>query len=98
MTTTQQPITQPTQNGLGISTFVVGLVGAVLGTIPILGVPALICGLTGFGLGLGALRRLHKKTADNRVMSWFGVVLSVLAVVLGIIGIAIVEHAFSSAS
>lgn len=78
------------RNGLGIAAFCCGIVGSVLGIIPILGIPALACGLTGFGLGLGALRRLRHRWADNKVMTWFGLVLSVLAVVLGVVGIVIV--------
>jgi hypothetical protein len=81
------------RNGLGIAALVCGIVGSVVGLIPILGIPALACGLTGFGLGLGALRRLRHRWADNKVMTWFGVVLSVLAVVLGIVGIVIVFKA-----
>lgn len=94
MVTTGQPQAPPGhRNGLGISSFVCGIVGTVLGFIPILGVPALALGLTGFGLGLGALRRLRHRWADNKVMTWFGVVLSVVAVALGIVGMVIVFKA-----
>ena len=83
------------RNGLGISAFVLGLAGSVVGLIPILSIPALISGLIGFGLGLGGLRRLRCRTADNRVMTWVGTVFSVLAVVLGIVGMVIVAKAFN---
>jgi uncharacterized membrane protein len=83
------------RNGLGISAFVLGLAGSVVGLIPILSIPALISGLIGFGLGLGGLRRLRRRTADNRVMTWVGTVFSVLAVVLGIVGMVIVAKAFN---
>jgi hypothetical protein len=82
------------RNGLGISSFVTGLVGSVFGMIPILGIPALALGLIGFGLGLGGVRRLAKHRADNKVMTILGVIFSVLAVVLGIVGLVIVDHAF----
>lgn len=89
VSTTPQP--QP-RNGLGISAFILGIVGSVFGLVPILGIPALICGLVGVGLALGALRRLHRHRADNKVMTWFGAGLSVLAVILSIVGIAIVNR------
>lgn len=96
MSTTQVPPQQGlppkvTKNGLGIAAFVLGIVGSVIGLIPLLGIPAIILGLIGIGLALGAFRRLHKGGADNRVMTWFGAVLSVLAVILGVVGVAIVN-------
>ncbi len=90
---TTATITTGHRNGLGISSFVLGIVGSVIGLIPILGIPALASGLTGLGLGLAGLRRLRHRWADNRVMNWIGVVLSVLAVVLGIVGMVIVTKA-----
>ncbi len=86
------PAAVPARNGLGISAFVLGIVGTVMGTIPILGIPALACGLTGTGLGLGAYRRLRARTADNKVMTRIGLVLSVVAIILGIVGIVIVTR------
>jgi hypothetical protein len=94
-TTTTSPAAVTPRNGLGIASFVCGLTGAVAGLIPILAIPALAAGLTGFGLGLAARARLHRRTADNTVMTWFGLGLSLLAVVLGVVGFVIVEHAFS---
>jgi hypothetical protein len=82
------------RNGLGIASFVTGITGSVLGMIPILGIPALLLGLIGFGLGLGGVRRLRKGRADNKVLTVIGVLASVLAVVLGIVGLVIVDHAF----
>jgi hypothetical protein len=83
------------RNGLGIAAFVLGLAGSVVGLIPILSIPALISGLIGFGLGLGGHRRLRRHKADNKVMTWVGTVFSVLAVVLGIVGMVIVAKAFN---
>lgn len=90
-----QPTSIPARNGLGIAAFVCGLAGSVVGLIPILSIPALASGLVGFGLSLGAQRRLHRHQADNKVMTWFGTVFSVLAVVLAIIGMVIVANAFN---
>jgi hypothetical protein len=82
------------RNGLGIASFCLGLAGTVVGLIPILSIPALASGLIGFGLGLGGVRRLRKHRADNRVMTILGVIASILAVVLGIVGMVIMQHAF----
>lgn len=89
---------QPQRNGLGIASFVLGIVGTVIGGIPIMGIPALACGLVGFGLGLGALRRLRKRWADNKVLTWIGFALSIVAVVLGIIGMVTVIRAANQLS
>jgi hypothetical protein len=83
------------RNGLGIAAFVLGLAGSVVGLIPILSIPALISGLIGFGLGLGGHRRLRHRQADNKVMTRAGILFSVLAVVLGIVGMVIVAKAFN---
>jgi hypothetical protein len=83
------------RNGLGIAAFVLGIVGSVTGLIPLLSIPALICGLTGFGLGLGGVRRLGKRTADNKVMTVLGVFASILAIVLAVVGMVIMFRAFN---
>ena len=87
------PAPEP-HNGFGITALVLGIVGCVLGLIPILGIPAIALGLIGLVFGGLALRRIQEKTATNKVMSWFGAVLSAGALVLGVIGIVIVTHAF----
>ena len=81
------------RNGLGIAAFVLGIVGSVTGLIPLLSIPALICGLTGFGLG--GVRRLGKRTADNKVMTVLGVFASILAIVLAVVGMVIMFRAFN---
>src|SRR4029077_17247714 len=50
-------------------------------------------GLIGFGFGMGGVKRLRNKRADNKVMTILGVIVSVLAVVLGVVGMIIVQHA-----
>jgi predicted PurR-regulated permease PerM len=81
------------KNGFGITAFICGIAGAICGLIPILSVPALAAGLIGFGFGMGGVKRLRSKRADNKVMTILGVIVSVLAVVLGVIGMIIVQHA-----
>ena len=101
----QAQVYQPVQfqrfesrNGFGITALVLGIIGLVLGIIPILGIPAIILGLVGLvfgGLGLGRVRR---GVATNKAMSWTGVVLSTLALTLGIIGCVIVTNAANQLS
>jgi hypothetical protein len=81
------------KNGFGITAFICGIAGAICGLIPILSVPALAAGLIGFGFGMGGVKRLRSKRADNKVMTILGVIVSVLAVVLGVIGMIIVQKA-----
>jgi len=83
------------KNGFGITAFCAGLAGTVLGLIPILSIPALICGLIGFGFGMGGVKRLRSKRADNKVMTILGVIASVLAVVLGVVGFVIMQNAIT---
>ncbi len=80
------------RNGLGIASFCTALPGAIMGMIPILGIPALAAGLVAFGLGLGARRRIRRGQADNKVMTWLGILAGLLAVTLGIYGIYTVTH------
>jgi hypothetical protein len=81
------------KNGFGITAFICGIAGMICGLIPILSVPALAAGLIGFGFGMGGVKRLRSKRADNKVMTIIGVIVSVLAVVLGVIGFIIVQKA-----
>jgi hypothetical protein len=81
------------KNGFGITAFICGIAGAICGLIPILSIPALAAGLIGFGFGMGGVKRLRSKRADNKVMTILGVIVSVLAVVLGVVGFIIVQNA-----
>lgn len=81
------------RNGLGISSFVLGLVASIIGLVPIMGIPALASGLVGLGLGLGNIGRTRRHEAGK---GWTiaGIALSVLGTVLAIVGIVIVQRAF----
>lgn len=90
------PPSQPqARNGFGITALVLGIVGVVIGTIPILGIPALAVGAVGIVFGGLALGRVRKRVATNKKMSWWGLSLSAVAVVLGIVGVVIVSNAFN---
>lgn len=85
-----EPAAPPT-NGLAITALCLGIAGAVIGLVPILGLFAIALGAAGLVVGLVALK--NSKRRGRRKMSWAAVVVSVLAVVLGIIGVAIVDDA-----
>jgi uncharacterized membrane protein len=92
--TVQQPMVP--RNGLGISSFVLGLVATLLALVPfgiIISAPAAIVGIA---LGLSNLPRLRKHIADNTVMTWFGIVLSALGIVLAIVAVAALYHGLTT--
>lgn len=77
-------------NGLAVASLVCGIVGVVLGLIPILFVITIPLGLIGVILGAVALRR-----PQRRAMAWWGVALGLVALALGVWGAVIVDKAFS---
>lgn len=89
----QSPAQQ--KNGLGISSFICGLVACVIGMIPLFGIPALAAALVGLGLGLGNIGRTRRHEA-SKVWTILGVVFSVIGVILAIVGIVIVTKAFNN--
>ena len=80
------------KNGLGISSFVLGIVSIVIVWIPFVWMVTLPVSLTGLGLGLGNLMRLHAKRAHNPVLTWIGVGLSAAATLIAIFAWALLLH------
>lgn len=78
-------------NGLAVASLVLGVVGALFGLIPLTFFIAFACGAVGLCLGIPAVRA--SKRNGRRVMAWFGTGLSVLALVLGVVGVVIVNSA-----
>ena len=77
---------QGTKNGLGTASFVLGIVGMAFSLIPFAGMfLALPVAFTGLGVGLGGVYRLFKGRSDNKALTWIGVGLSLLAIVLSIV-------------
>ncbi|GAA4284227.1 hypothetical protein GCM10022261_17580 [Brevibacterium daeguense] len=73
------------KNGLGIAALVLGLVGIALAFIPFVGLFLSIpLGLIGAVLAIFGLVRVSKGVATNKVMSIFGLVTSILAIVIAI--------------
>nr|WP_296779081.1 DUF4190 domain-containing protein [Rhodococcus sp. (in: high G+C Gram-positive bacteria)] len=85
----QQPI-NPEKNGLGLASLILAIVGLVFGIIPFTGFICLILGIVGLALGFAGLSRVRKNKATNKKTAISGIVVSVLAIALGIWGITIV--------
>jgi hypothetical protein len=84
-------------NGLAIAALVCGIVGAVIGLVPILFVGAWALGAVALTLGLLARRRAKRTPEAGRGrMALAGVLLGVVAITLGGVGVAIVDDAFDS--
>lgn len=69
---------------------ILAVVGLVFGIIPFTGFICLILGIVGLILGLAGMSRVRKNKATNKKTAISGVVVSVLAIALGIWGITIV--------
>jgi hypothetical protein len=89
----QQPVyvmQQPERNGLALAAMILGIIGVVVGLIPLFFLGAWICGVLAFIFGLvGRGKQKHVR----RKMAWSGVILGVVAVSLGIVGVVIVNNA-----
>ncbi|NIL74918.1 DUF4190 domain-containing protein [Rhodococcus sp. B10] len=84
-----QPV-NPEKNGFGLASLILAIVGLVFGIIPLTGFICLILGIIGLALGFAGLSRVRKNRATNKKTAISGIVVSVLAIALGIWGITIV--------
>ena len=80
------------RKGLAIASMVVGIVAAVLGLIPLFGLFALAGGIVAVVLGLLAASKA-KKAHQPRGIARAGWIVGVVAIVLGVVGMAIVNSA-----
>jgi hypothetical protein len=76
---------------MAVAALVCGIVGVVIGLIPILGIGALALGLVAVVLGFISWRR---GKAAGRKQGRAGIILGVVAIVLSVIGMVIVSNAF----
>lgn len=73
---------------MGTAALVLGILGIVLGFIPVLGIgAALLFGLIGAVLGILGMKKAKQGLATNKGMALAGTILSVLAIVLGIVSL-----------
>lgn len=99
---TDQPTAVPVaaiSNGSATAAMVLGIVGAAFGLIPILGFLALILGVLAIVFGFGGRRKLRRgETLRGKGAATSGIVLGVVAIGLGIWGMAIVFGALDQLS
>lgn len=88
-------VPQAARNGLGISSFVLGLLGCVFGLMSIGAILALPTSAVGLGLGLANIGRLRGHTASNGVMTGIGIGLSAIGILLSVIDILILNDVYS---
>ncbi|MGA6168230.1 MmpS family transport accessory protein [Amycolatopsis magusensis] len=74
----QAPQQQPPRNGIGITGFVLGLVGLVFSPIPFIGVVAWPLVILGLIFSIFGVVRVNKGVATNKVLSIVGIVASVI--------------------
>jgi lysylphosphatidylglycerol synthetase-like protein (DUF2156 family) len=73
--------------GMGMASLVAGALGVVAGIVPKLGVAALILAVVAFAAGIPSMR--HGTRAAGFRYARIGVVLAVIAVLLGVLNVAI---------
>jgi hypothetical protein len=84
----QLPAAAPAGNGLAVAALVLGIVGVIVGLIPLFFWIALPCGILAVIFGFAGRRR------GRRGMVWTGIITGTLAIVLGVVGPLIVNDAF----
>jgi hypothetical protein len=82
-------------NGLAVAALVLGIVGVVVGLIPLFFVVAWVCGL--LALIFGLIGR-SKRRQERRGMALAGAILGVVAIAVGVVGVIIVNNVLDSVS
>lgn len=80
---------QSSTNGMAVAALVLGIIGAVFGLIPITFFIALICGVLALIFGIVGWRKANRG-AERKGMAIAGLVLSLVALGLGVLGANIV--------
>ncbi|TWP46423.1 DUF4190 domain-containing protein [Lentzea tibetensis] len=83
------PPPPPAQNGMGIASFVLGLLGLLTSFIPVVGIVAWPMVIIGLVLGFVALGKAGRGMATNRGMAVAGIVLSALGLVVCVIWVVL---------
>jgi hypothetical protein len=81
-----------TGKGFAVAAITLGVVGAVIGLVPILGLFAIPMGILAFIFGLVGVRRA-KRVQAPKALARAGWILGVVAVGFGVLGAAIVDQA-----
>lgn len=90
------PVATQPRNGLGVAALVCGIVGVVIGLIPLLAVPALALGILAIVFGAVGIRRVGRGEANNRGMAITGLITGLIALALAIYGFTVVNSAVNS--
>jgi hypothetical protein len=77
-----EPYRANPKNGLGIAAIIVAIIALLIFLIPVVG---LVLGLVGLVLSIVALRRVKKGVASNRGVALGALIVSILAVVIGLV-------------
>lgn len=83
------------RNGYGLTALILGIVGCLAASIPILFAIAGLLGVVGLALALANLGRLRRGTATNRKATYFAMFFSVAAIVLAFVDIAYISSLVS---
>jgi hypothetical protein len=89
---------QAPRNGLGTAALILGIIGVVVGIIPFFFWLAVILGVIGLILGFVGRSRATRGEATNGTMALWGIITSAVAVVLSIVGLAILVGVFADSS
>ena len=89
-TTTSPTGTAPLRNGLAIAALCCGLIGILVGLIPLMFLAAGALGILAIVFGIVGIRRVGRGEASNRGMAIAGLVAGIVAFALAIWGISIV--------
>lgn len=81
------------RNGLGVAALITGIIGSLLGLIPILFPLAIIGGVAGLGMALFHRGRIKKERASNYKTNRVAICAGIVAIALGLLGMFIVVAA-----
>lgn len=82
-------------NNLAVVSLIAGIIGTLGALIPILFIVGWGFGVTGIVLGIIAFKKSKKLEGVRKTMSKWGIVLSLVAFVMGCVGFGIVQSAVS---
>ncbi|HEY9438137.1 MAG TPA: DUF4190 domain-containing protein [Streptomyces sp.] len=90
------PGSHPMRNGLGTAALVLGIIGSVSGLIPFLFWLAGILGLIALILGMSGRGRSKRGEASNKGVATFGAVLGLVSLILSVVGAVLTYKAVDS--
>ncbi|HEX8868439.1 MAG TPA: MmpS family transport accessory protein [Lentzea sp.] len=87
------PVRQQPRNGVGITGFVLGLTGLVFSPIPVVGMIAWPLVILGLIFSVVGVVRVKSGKADNKWLSIFGIITSVVGLVVSVVWVAVIGSA-----